>query len=75
MNDGTLQNDEATREAIDIVLRTRGTLGSTRDDLDGRMPLAYAHLVQMLVDAFLLLRLLLCIQSVVNLGPFQQLAC
>ena len=31
----------------------RATLASIGDDLDGRMPLAYAHLVQLLVDSLL----------------------
>jgi hypothetical protein len=31
----------------------RGTVGSIGDKVDGRMPLAYAHLVQVMVDTFL----------------------
>jgi hypothetical protein len=31
----------------------RGTFASIADKVDGRMPLAYAHLVQIMVDTFL----------------------
>ena len=33
----------------------RGVVGSIGDQLDGRMPLAYTHFVQILVDSFLIL--------------------
>lgn len=38
---------------LDKVCAVRGTYGSIGDNLDGRMPLAYAHFVQILVDSFL----------------------
>ena len=37
------------------LLDLRGTMGGVRDSLDGKIPLAYAQFVQLLVDIFLVL--------------------
>ncbi|KAK1743540.1 bestrophin family protein [Skeletonema marinoi] len=56
MKDNTLPNDHALR---DLLFRKmcdlRGTFAGIGDQLDGRIPLAYAHFVQVLVDSFLLI--------------------
>jgi hypothetical protein len=38
-----------------IIKDLRGTFAGISDQLDGRIPLAYAHIVQILVDCFLLI--------------------
>jgi predicted membrane chloride channel (bestrophin family) len=38
---------------LDTSLELRGTYASIPQEVDGRMPLAYAHFVQVLVDFFL----------------------
>jgi predicted membrane chloride channel (bestrophin family) len=56
MREGALPNDDSLRRTIvDKVLTLRGVQAGMGDSLDGRIPLAYAHFVQLLVDAFLLL--------------------
>jgi predicted membrane chloride channel (bestrophin family) len=56
MKDGTIPNDPSLREILfDKFLDLRGTIGSVGDLLDGTIPLAYAHFVQLLVDSFLVI--------------------
>lgn len=56
MKSKTLPNDHALRDMLfHEVADLRGTYASIGDLLDGRIPLAYAHFVQILVDSFLLL--------------------
>ena len=53
IEDGTLISDAAHRQMlIAYICNLRGTFASIGDKLDGRMPLAYTHFVQVLVDAF-----------------------
>jgi len=40
---------------ISKISDLRGTLGGVGDSLDGRIPIAYAHFVQLIVDIFLAL--------------------
>lgn len=47
------QSEPLERTLLEQFLRLRGTAASIPDLVDGRMPLAYAHFVQVLVDAFL----------------------
>jgi len=44
-----------TQIILEKACALRGVVGSIGDQLDGRMPLAYAHFVQILVDSFLIL--------------------
>lgn len=54
MKDNTLPKDRALRELLfHKICDLRATFASIGDDLDGRMPLAYAHFVQLLVDSLL----------------------
>ncbi|KAL3927211.1 MAG: hypothetical protein SGARI_005383, partial [Bacillariaceae sp.] len=53
MKQGILPNDDSIRRTlIDKLLTLRGVQAGMGDSLDGRIPLAYAHFVQLLVDAF-----------------------
>mmetsp|Transcript_28810 Transcript_28810/g.84999 ORF Transcript_28810/g.84999 Transcript_28810/m.84999 type:complete len:577 (-) Transcript_28810:537-2267(-) len=55
MKDGSLEDDGSLKLVIyDKVCELRGTAAGVGDALDGRMPLAYAHFVQILVDTFLI---------------------
>ena len=52
---GTLDGDTATKgQFLQQTMKLSGTYGTIGDKLAGRMPLAYAHLVQILVDTFVL---------------------
>ena len=52
---GELLKSEATEQVLYSKLcELRGTAAGISDILDGRMPLAYVHFVQVLVDTFLL---------------------
>ncbi|CAJ1962687.1 unnamed protein product [Cylindrotheca closterium] len=54
MDDGSLTNDPVLREQIYIkVLELRSTCASIPDLLAAVIPLAYAHIVQILVDIFI----------------------
>jgi hypothetical protein len=56
MKDQSLPDDPVLREQIYIkILELRSTFATIPDLLDGRIPLAYAHFVQILVDAFVFL--------------------
>jgi hypothetical protein len=56
MKSKTLPNDHSLRDILfHKVADLRGTYASISDLLDGRIPLAYAHFVQILVDSFLFL--------------------
>jgi Bestrophin, RFP-TM, chloride channel/Cyclic nucleotide-binding domain len=56
MKNGIVANDDSIRRTlIDKILTLRGVQAGMGDKLDGRIPLAYAHFVQLLVDAFLVL--------------------
>ena len=56
MKEGVLPNDDSIRRTlIDKLLALRGVEAGMGDSLDGRIPLAYAHFVQLLVDGFLVL--------------------
>jgi predicted membrane chloride channel (bestrophin family) len=56
MKDGTLPDDRSLRDILfSKSLELRGTAASVGDLVDGRIPLAYAHFVQVLVDAFLVI--------------------
>lgn len=56
MNDKSLPNDPVLKEQIYIkILELRSTYATIPDLLVGRIPLAYAHFVQILVDAFVFL--------------------
>ena len=48
-------NTALERTILDKLCTLRGTYGTIGDMVDGRMPLAYAHFVQVLVDSFLFL--------------------
>ena len=53
---GIIPGDPATRSMlISKISDLRGTLGGVGDSLDGRIPIAYAHFVQLIVDIFLAL--------------------
>jgi len=53
MDKGHLRNDDATkRQLIQYMASLRGSHGDIQDKLDCRTPLAYSHLVQLLVDTF-----------------------
>ena len=53
MADGTLVSDAAHRQLLlDKIVQLRCTFAMIGDKLDGRMPLAYTHFVQVLVDVF-----------------------
>lgn len=55
MADGVLAGDTATKGMLlKQTVSIRSAQRSISDKLDGRMPLAYAHLVQILVDTFVL---------------------
>jgi hypothetical protein len=47
--------DALERVLLEMFCRLRGTYGTIGDNVAGRMPLAYAHFVQILVDSFLVL--------------------
>ena len=52
--DGGLNDDDAVRGVLfSQISELRGAYGSIGDILAGRMPLAYTHIVQILVDCFL----------------------
>ena len=56
MKDGALENDPVLREQIYIqILSLRSTTASIPDLLAAVIPLAYAHIVQILVDIFIFL--------------------
>ncbi|KAL7450137.1 hypothetical protein ACHAWC_002108, partial [Mediolabrus comicus] len=56
MKENTLPNDHALRDVLfHKMCDLRGTFAGISDQLDGRIPLAYAHIVQILVDCFLLI--------------------
>mmetsp|Transcript_37076 Transcript_37076/g.41756 ORF Transcript_37076/g.41756 Transcript_37076/m.41756 type:complete len:516 (-) Transcript_37076:320-1867(-) len=56
MREGIIPGDPATRNMlISKISDLRGTLGGVGDSLDGRIPIAYAHFVQLIVDIFLAL--------------------
>ncbi|KAL3910804.1 MAG: hypothetical protein SGARI_001947 [Bacillariaceae sp.] len=56
MKEGILPDDDSIRRTlIDKLLMLRGVQAGMGDSLDGRIPLAYAHFVQLLVDAFLVM--------------------
>jgi len=56
MKDKTLPDDHALRQILFHKMSDlRGTFAGISDQLDGRIPLAYAHIVQILVDCFLLI--------------------
>eukprot|EP00986_Skeletonema_menzelii_P009237 scaffold4151_cov137-Skeletonema_menzelii.AAC.9 len=56
MKDKTLPNDHALRDMLFHKLcDLRGTFAGISDQLNGRIPLAYAHFVQVLVDSFMLI--------------------
>jgi len=51
LREGTLIGNAGFEHLLlDKICMLRGTVGSIGDKLDGRMPLAYAHFVQILVD-------------------------
>ena len=55
MDKGTLSLDTATKVMLLKDLASlRSAFGTISDKLDGRMPLPYAHIVQILVDTFVL---------------------
>jgi len=55
ISDGTLISDAAHRQMLLGQMATlRCTYAMIKDKLDGRMPLAYTHFVQVLVDVFVL---------------------
>ena len=52
---GILAGDTATKgQFLQSTMKVSSSYGSIQDKLAGRMPLAYAHLVQILVDTFVL---------------------
>jgi len=56
MRDGVIPDDEATRSVLmGKICDMRATLGGVGDSLDGKIPLAYAHFVQVMVDVFLIM--------------------
>jgi predicted membrane chloride channel (bestrophin family) len=56
MQNGTLAGDAATkRQLLQEMTELRATYATIDDELAGRMPLAYAHFVQILVDTFVLI--------------------
>jgi predicted membrane chloride channel (bestrophin family) len=56
MQDGTLAGDTATKvQVLKQITELRATYTAINDKLAGRMPLAYAHFVQILVDTFVLI--------------------
>lgn len=56
MRDGIIPSDNATRSClINKVCDLRSVFGGVGDSLDGRIPIAYAHFVQLIVDIFLAL--------------------
>jgi predicted membrane chloride channel (bestrophin family) len=53
MKEGILDGDEATKSfLLDQTCRLRAQFGSIGDKLSGRIPLAYTHFVQILVDTY-----------------------
>ena len=55
MADGTLAGDTATKGMLlKQIVAIRSYQRAITDNIDGHMPLAYAHLVQILVDTFVL---------------------
>jgi predicted membrane chloride channel (bestrophin family) len=56
IQNGTLAGDNATKsQLLKQITELRATYTAISDKLAGRMPLAYAHLVQILVDTFVLI--------------------
>jgi len=56
MEDGAIKDDVAMKHVfLDKITILRGKYAGIGDLLDGRMPLAYTHFVQVLVDTFLAL--------------------
>jgi predicted membrane chloride channel (bestrophin family) len=56
MQNGTLAGDVATKgQLLKQMIELRATYAEIDDKLAGRMPLAYAHFVQILVDTFVLM--------------------
>jgi hypothetical protein len=54
-NKNSHSTDALEKILLEMFCRLRGTYGTVGDMVDGRMPLAYAHFVQILVDSFLFL--------------------
>mmetsp|Transcript_12922 Transcript_12922/g.27370 ORF Transcript_12922/g.27370 Transcript_12922/m.27370 type:complete len:629 (+) Transcript_12922:32-1918(+) len=55
IEDGAIKDSESMEHALLAKISDlRGTYAGISDILDGRMPLAYAHFVQILVDSFLI---------------------
>ena len=53
MEEGAIKEDEAMKHVLLAKISDlRGTYAGISDILDGRMPLAYAHIVQILTDVF-----------------------
>jgi len=53
MEEGAIREDEAVKHVLLAKISDlRGTYAGISDILDGRMPLAYAHIVQILTDVF-----------------------
>ena len=56
MQNGTIAGDPATKgQLLKQITELRTTYQAINDKLDGRMPLAYTHFVQILVDTFVLI--------------------
>jgi predicted membrane chloride channel (bestrophin family) len=54
MRDGVIPDDPGTKYLLmDKICTMRGTFAGVGDKLSGKIPLAYAHFVQVLVDVFL----------------------
>ena len=55
MDQGIVASDTATKgQFLQSTMKMTNSFASIQDKLAGRMPLAYAHLVQILVDTFVL---------------------
>lgn len=55
IQDGTLLSDAAHRQFLmSKLIDLRATFSQVADNINGRMPLAYTHMVQVLVDSFVL---------------------
>jgi predicted membrane chloride channel (bestrophin family) len=56
MQNGTMAGDTATKgQLLKQMIELRATCATIDDKVAGRMPLAYAHFVQILVDTFVLI--------------------
>jgi len=55
IEDGTLKGGGTEFNLLSMATTLRGTYATIGDEVDGRMPLAYAHFVQLLTDCFLFL--------------------